>query len=221
MDPNALQPAVVFKALTLDVFQKAVGCTEDVAKAWCDVTNSAMLEFGILKPLDQAMFLAQVGHESTGFTQLVESFNYSIPGLRLTFGHRLTETEIQSWGRQANERSVPVERQKLIANKVYGGRMGNTRPNDGWDYRGRGPIQTTGTYNYKGTGDALGIDLYSNPDLLTTPAVGIRAAAYYYVKEGCLKFTDDIVRITKIINNGDNGIDDRRKRYVRAKSVIV
>lgn len=221
MDPNALQPAVVFKPLSVGTFQKAVGCSEAIAQAWCEPTNSAMLEYGILKPLDQAMFLAQVAHESTGFTQLTESFNYSAQGLKLTFGKRLTDAEIQRLGRQPGEKSVPLDRQREIANKVYGNRMGNSKPNDGWDYRGRGPIQTTGLNNYDATGTALGVDLHSSPELLATPAVGIRAAAYYYATNGCLKYTDDIERVTKIINGGQNGIDDRRKRYALAKSVLV
>lgn len=216
-----LNPAIQFKALTAETFRKAVGCTEAIAEAWFEGTNAAMIEFGITKPLDQAMFLAQVAHESTGFTAMVESFNYSKQGLKLTFGHRLTDAEIDKWGRQPGEKAVPLERQRLIANKVYGNRMGNVHPDDGWKYRGRGPIQTTGANNYAATGDVLGVDLCANPDLITNPDIGIRAAAHFYVSAGCLKHTDDIVRVTKLINGGDNGLDDRKKRYALAKSVLV
>ncbi len=85
-----------------------------------------MKEFGITSAIDQAMFIAQVGHESTGFTQLVESFNYSVAGLNsFVRAGRLTQGQANSLGRRQGEPSLPLERQRAIANLVYSKRMGN------------------------------------------------------------------------------------------------
>ncbi|MCV5753710.1 glycoside hydrolase family 19 protein, partial [Escherichia coli] len=88
-------------------------------------------EFSINNPADQAMFIAQVGHESTGFTRLVENFNYSVTGLSgFVSAGRLTQGQANALGRRQGEPSLPQERQRAIANLVYSKRMGNNGPTD-------------------------------------------------------------------------------------------
>ncbi len=208
--------------MDINNFQRAAGLSSDKAKRWFPHITAAMQEFGINDTDDQAMFIAQVGHESAGFSSLVESFNYSVAGLaNFVRAGRLSQNQANSLGRRAGEPSLPLERQRAIANLVYSKRMGNNGPTDGWFYRGRGLIQITGLSNYRDCGNGLKVDLVAQPELLAQDAYAARSAAWFYVSKGCLKFTGDIVRITQIINGGQNGIDDRRARYVTAKKGLA
>lgn len=176
-----------------------------------------MNEFGIESADDQAMFIAQVGHESGGFTRIVENLNYSADGLKATFGKYFTTETAQKYGRTADHPAY----QKGIANIVYANRMGNIEQNDGWNYRGRGLIQITGHDNYRDCGAGLGADLLLVPQLLEQDEYAARSAAWFFASKGCLKHSGDITAVTKIINGGTNGLDDRKARYEKAKSVLV
>lgn len=203
-------------------FQQAAGISAGLAARWYPHITAAMKEFGITAPVDQAMFIAQCGHESTGFTQLVESFNYSVGGLAYFVKvKRLTQDQANMLGRKSYEKSLPIERQRAIANLVYSKRFGNKTAGDGWRYRGRGIIGITFLDNYMKCGTALKLDLVSNPELLEKDINAARSAAWFYVSGGCLKYPGDLVRVTKIINGGSNGIDDRNTRFLKAKSVLV
>lgn len=199
-------------------FQKAAGISAGLAARWFQHIDAAMKEFGITTTNDQAMFIAQVGHESNGFSSLKESFNYSVDGLKKTFGARLTAYQCEMLGRIDDRQ---VAHQPQIANLVYGGRMGNNSPGDGWKYRGRGLIQITGRENYTQCGTALKLDLVSTPELLVQERYAARSAAWYYITRGCLLYSGDIIRVTKIINGGQNGLTDRKARYARAQSALV
>lgn len=203
-------------------FQKAAGISAGLAARWFPHIDAAMKEFGITAPLDQAMFIAQCGHESTSFTQLVESFNYSVAGLAgFVKAKRITQDQANSLGRKSSENALPLERQRAIANLVYSNRYGNKSAGDGWKYRGRGLKQITFLDNYLRCGTALKLDLVSNPELLEKDINAARSAAWFYTSSGCLKYPGDLIRVTQIINGGQNGIDDRRARFLKAKSVLV
>ncbi|HHT3341036.1 glycoside hydrolase family 19 protein [Klebsiella grimontii] len=203
-------------------FQRAAGISAGLAARWFPHIDAAMKEFGITAPLDQAMFIAQCGHESTSFTQLVESFNYSVAGLAgFVKAKRITQDQANSLGRKSSEKVLPLERQRAIANLVYSNRYGNKSAGDGWKYRGRGLKQITFLDNYLRCGTALRLDLVSNPELLEKDINAARSAAWFYTSSGCLKYSGDLVRVTQIINGGQNGIDDRRARFLKAKSVLV
>ncbi|HGO5395711.1 TPA: glycoside hydrolase family 19 protein [Klebsiella michiganensis] len=203
-------------------FQKAAGISAGLATRWFPHIDAAMKEFGITAPFDQAMFIAQCGHESTSFTQLVESFNYSVAGLAgFVKAKRITQDQANSLGRKSSEKVLPLERQRAIANLVYSNRYGNKSAGDGWKYRGRGLKQITFLDNYLRCGTALRLDLVSNPELLEKDINAARSAAWFYASSGCLKYPGDLVRVTQIINGGQNGIDDRRARFLKAKSVLV
>lgn len=198
-------------------FQQAAVISAGLAARWFQPITDAMKEFGITEPKDKAMFIAQVGHESAGFSALVESFNYTPAALLTTFGRRVTNYQASMLGR-ANGKPAS---QEAIANLVYSNRLGNKAAGDGWKYRGRGLIQITGLTNYRDCGNGLKLDLVTNPELLEKGINAARSAAWFYVSKGCLKYTDELVRITQIINGGQNGINDRRVRYAKAKAVIA
>jgi len=204
-------------------FQKAAGISAGIASRWFPHIDSAMSESGIIAPIDQAMFIAQMGHESGGFTRLVENLNYAAENLVPKFGrHRITVQQAAALGRTATQ---PAN-QKAIANLVYGGEwgkknLGNQVAGDGWRYRGRGLKQITGLSNYRNCGHALKLDLVTRPELLEQDEYAARSAAWFYVSHGCLLYSGDVERVTLIINGGRNGLDDRRARFSLAKSVLM
>lgn len=208
--------------MDINQFRRAAVITEQLAVRWYPHITAAMKEFGIIDPQHQAMFIAQVGHESTGFTRLVENFNYSIAGLSgFIRAGRITPDQASALGRKTYEKALPLERQRAIANLVYSKRMGNNGPGDGWNYRGRGLIQITGLNNYRDCGNGLKVDLVSQPELLAQDEYAARSAAWFFASKGCMKYTGDLVSVTQIINGGQNGIDDRRARYNTASKVLL
>ncbi len=203
-------------------FQKAAGLSAELAARWFLPISDAMKEFGITKPVDQAMFIAQAGHESTGFTRLQENFNYSVVGLaNFIRAGRITQDQANALGRRPEERALPIERQRAIANLVYSKRYGNNAPGDGWKYRGRGLIGITFLDNYRDCGNALKVDLVQQPELLAEPTYAARSAAWFFATKGSLNYSDNLLQVTKIINGGTNGLEDRRARFGQAKMVLV
>lgn len=202
-------------------FISATGITESLADKWLQHVVSAMKEFGIDTPRRQAYFLAQIGTESNGFRAAQESFNYSITGLQI-FGARLTEPQRQQLGRKPGELALSPARQEAIANIVYGGRYGNNLIGDGWKYRGRGLKQVTFKDNYAACGKALGLNLTDNPDLLLQDANAARSAGWFWKANGCNAFADagDINGLTKRINGGFNGLQDRIDRTRKAEAAL-
>lgn len=167
-----------------------------------------MAKFAIDTPLKLAHFLAQAGHESGGFKLVNENLNYGAKGLRGIFGKYFP----------TDEKALLYERKpEKIANLVYGGRMGNgaEATGDGYKFRGRGYIQLTGKDNYVAFGKAINEDLVSNPDLVATK-YPLLSAAWFFTR--CLsKCTDAsdaaITAVTKCVNGGTIGLEDRKKHF--------
>ena len=134
---------------------------------------------------------------------------------------RITQDQANELGRRPEERALPIERQRAIANLVYSKRYGNNAPGDGWKYRGRGLIGITFLDNYRDCGNALKVDLVQQPELLAEPIYAARSAAWFFATKGCLKYSGDLIQVTKIINGGTNGLEDRRARFGQAKTVLV
>lgn len=204
---------------------KAAGVSAAIAARWQQPLDNAMRGANINTPRRAAHFIAQTGHESAGFVRVVESLNYKVEALLSLFGrHRISEADALEFGRTATRAAD----QQAIANAIYGGawgakNLGNTQPGDGWRYRGRSLIQVTGRANYAECGAALGLDLLSYPELLERPESAAKAAAWYWSKNGLNQMADNdnLVGITRAINGGTNGLDDRKERYERAIEVLA
>jgi predicted chitinase len=150
----------------------------------------------------------------------------------LPFIHQaMQEFEITSYLREAaflaqlaHESGELRYMEEIASGAAYEGRanLGNTQPGDGKRYKGRGPIQLTGRANYERYGGLLGLDLINNPTIAATPEVGFRIAGQFWQLNGLNALADqqDIRQITKRINGGYNGLDDRIKYYERAKKVL-
>lgn len=203
--------------MDLEQFQKAADISAGLAARWFPHIDAAMKEFGITAATDQAMFIAQVGHESGGFRQVVESLNYTSGALVAVFGKRITQQQANALGRTTQQPA----RQDAIANLVYASRLGNKASGDGWKYRGRGLIQITGLDNYRACGAALKLDLVTKPELLELELQAARSAAWFYTSKGCMAYGADVYRVTQIINGGLNGIDDRKVRYNKARAALM
>lgn len=198
-------------------FQMAASISAGLAARWFPSIDAALREFGITAPADQAMFIAQLGHESAGFTAVVENLNYTPAALVATFGKRITKQQADALGRT----TANAARQDAIANLVYSNRLGNKASGDGWKYRGRGLIQITGLDNYRTCGAALKIDLVSEPERLEQDLHAARSAAWFYTSKGCMAYGADIQRVTLIINGGTNGMGDRKARYNKARAALL
>lgn len=167
-----------------------------------------MAKFGLDTPIKLAHFLAQAGHESGGFKLVNENLNYGAKGLRGIFGKYFP----------TDEKALLYERKpEKIANLVYGGRMGNgaEATGDGYKFRGRGYIQLTGKDNYTAFSKSIGEDCVSNPDLVATK-YPLASAAWFFTR--CLpKCTDAsdaaITAVTKCVNGGTIGLEDRKKHF--------
>ncbi|EHD21795.1 MULTISPECIES: glycoside hydrolase family 19 protein [Brenneria] len=207
--------------MTQDQFQKAANISAGLATRWFSHLIATFNEFDIDDAVARAQFIAQVGHESAGFTRVLESFNYSQPGLRATFGHRLSNEQIAMLGRQSGESTVPPNRQAAIANLVYSGRLGNKSVGDGWRYRGRGLIQITGLDNYRTCGAGLKLDLVTSPERLEEDSNAMRSAGWFWNSKRLGRYGADVERVTLVINGGRNGLADRRERFDLARRVLV
>ena len=171
-------------------------------------------------PRRVAAWLATLAHESARFARLVESLNYSAEGLAATWPARYADMTGQP---NALAQSI-ARKPATIASLTYANRMGNgpSATGDGWIYRGRGLIQITGRDNYDRSGDALGLDLILNPERLEDPYYAALSAAEWWHRHGCnaLADTGDLAAVTRKVNGGLTGLDDRLKLYAGAMTYI-
>ncbi|AEF45819.1 lytic enzyme [Serratia sp. AS12] len=203
--------------MTQDQFQRAAGISAELAARWFKPITAAMAEFGVTTPVQQAMFIAQTGHESVGFKRLAESFDYTPAALLATFGSRISRDQASMLGRTADHPA----RQEAIANLVYQGRYGNKLPGDGWKFRGHGLIQITFLDNHKACGKALGLDLVANPELLMVDVNAARSAGWYWQSRSIALVGSDVREATKRINPAMHGLDQRRERFERARAALL
>lgn len=182
-----------------------------------NIFNSLILTFdkyNINTSLRQSHFLGQILHESGKFKYKRENLNYSARGLYTVFRKYFpTIEEAKKYERKPHD----------IANIVYAGRMGNVLSNDGWLYRGGGAIQITGRYNYTLLSKELEQDFISNPDFIGEYPYYILSAGWFWNIKNLNKYADndDIVTLTKRINGGLNGLNDRIKNTETAKNILL
>lgn len=128
-------------------------------------------------------------------------------------------------GQCAHESGGFIYMEEIASGAAYEGRadLGNTQPGDGRRYKGRGPIQLTGRANYRAFGREVGIDFESHPEIVACPSIGLMAAVRYWNSRdlNALADLDNIEAITRKINGGTNGLDDRRARTAKAKALIL
>ena len=157
-------------------------------------------------------FLGQVLHESAMLTRLEEGLNYSAGRLMEVWPLRFPTAE----------KAMQCARNpRALANYVYGGRLGNTSPDDGWLYRGGGLIQVTGRANYRKLGEAMGLDLEANPDMLRNNLdIALRSAVVWWegnVPDGVM---GDMPRVRRAVNGGTVGLEDTKRLTARADAAI-
>ena len=189
-------------------------------EAWAKYLAEPAARSGIHARRRAAAFAATIAHESAGGTRLVESLNYTPAALMRTWPHRFPPGDAERMGRASDQ---PAD-QRAIAERAYGGRMGNAAEGhgDGWRFRGRGLIQITGRANYRAAGKALGLGLEDDPDLASRPEVAAQVAAWFWaVEKRCNALADagDVAAWRRAINGGDFGLDDVRRRYEAALAV--
>lgn len=196
---------------------------KDPAK-WLDAVGATCVEFQINTPERIAAFLAQTSHESGGYTMLTENLNYRALTLATLWPNRFAVLGADKKPIKENGKNVPTAvansiagKPELIANLVYSSRMGNgpAESGEGWKFRGRGLKQLTGKDNYTRCGEALGIDLVENPDLLLEPLYAARSAGWFWKTNNLSAFADvgDIKGMTKKINGGYIGLEARQALY--------
>ncbi|HCE08613.1 MAG TPA: glycoside hydrolase family 19 [Oxalobacteraceae bacterium] len=198
-------------AAQLRLIMPAAGAHADV---YAGPLSAAMAQFSINTISRASMFLAHVGHESASLICVEENLNYSAEALHSTWPSHFDLVASAAY----------AHKPALIANRAYANRDGNgdEASGDGYKFRGRGPFQITGRANYKACGDAIGHDLISNPDLLTTPEVGALSAAWFWSSHGLNKIADvgDFRCTTQRINGGMNGYSDRLAFLMRAEATL-
>jgi putative chitinase len=158
-------------------------------------------------------FLAQVGHETDGFTIKRESLTYKT-------AKRLMEVWPKRFPTEAS--AIPFLNQPVkLGDKVYGGRMGNKDPGDGFKYRGRGYLQTTGRSAYKKFGKLIGIDLEADPEQVVEPSISLKCTCAEWIdsKINAAADRDDIKQVTMLVNGGTTGLAKRKIWLNQAKQI--
>lgn len=207
------------RTVTAQLLVDAMGATPSDAVRFADAIEDAATAYQIDTAARLAAFLAQIGHESQGLRRTSENLNYSAGRLLAVWPSRFTSSQAASLEHNP----------EAIANHVYGGRLGNTQPGDGWRYRGRGLIQVTGRRNYEAITEELAEvvgsvpDFVLQPDLLENPRWAALSAAAYWGSRHLNELADagKFDAIGRAINGGNNGAEDRRARHKRALELVA
>ena len=193
----------------------SIGTPAERADKWVPWLNMTMLTYEITTPQRQAMFLAQLAHESGSFRFVEENLNYSVEALQRVFKKYFPTDELAlMYARQPEK----------IANRVYANRMGNGEESsgDGWKYRGRGLIQLTGLNNYTAFSLAADNNALINPDSVAEPELAAMSAGWFWDTNGLNKLSDtgDVRAVTRRINGGFNGLADREAKYNKLITIL-
>ena len=206
--------------ITLEQFGAMIPRNKDT-EAWFDAAVVLFEEYEINTPNRIAGFMAQCAHESADFTRLEENLNYSEKALNSVFG--------RYFGKGKRNAKDYARNPKEIANYVYQdefrskrGALGNTDAGDGWRFRGRGIKQLTGRNNYTAFGKSVGMSAEEAAEYVATPKGAIESACWFWATNKLERFADadDNLGLTKKINGGTIGLEDRNERYEAAKAIL-
>ena len=183
---------------------------------WFEALSSILPEYEINTPERVAAFLAQTAHESGGYKALKENLNYRAATLRKVFPKYFPTDELAE---------QYAGKQEMIANRVYGNRMGNgpEESGDGFRYCGRGLIQLTGKDNYTAFAESIETPVEELPEYLATFEGAVQSACWFWETNNLNQWADkgDILTLTKRINGGTIGLEDRIKHYNHALHVLA
>lgn len=185
---------------------------------WHHALEQLFPDYDINTPKRMAAFIAQCSHESGGFMILKENLNYKAATLRKIFPKYFPNDQI------AQDYASRPNKQVAIASKVYANRMGNgdEASQEGWKFCGRGLIQLTGKSNYQAFADSLEMNIDDVPEYLATFEGASQSACWYWETNKLNQWADagDILTLTKRINGGTIGLEDRKKHYDHALHVL-
>jgi len=185
---------------------------------WYNALCEILPDYEINTPQRVAAFVAQCAHESGGFKVLKENLNYRAPSLRKIFPKYFPNDDI------ANQYASLPNKQEAIANRIYANRMGNgdEHSGDGFRYCGRGLIQLTGKENYTWFAASLDIPVEEASEYLQTFEGAVQSACWFWETNNLNQWADkgDILTLTKRINGGTIGLEDRIKHYNHALHVL-
>jgi putative chitinase len=202
--------------ITTDQLKKIIGTnyTDDKITKLVDALNQTFEKYEINTQLRICHFLAQVIHESGSFKAVSENLNYSADGLMKIFPKYFTSQTVNNYARKP----------EMIANHVYCNRMGNgdEKSGEGFKFRGRGFMQITGKSNYLRLKESLQIDIINKPELLEQLPYCMLSAGWYWSSRLLNSYADkdNILAITKAINGGTIGLNDRKLWLTKCKNVI-
>jgi putative chitinase len=185
---------------------------------WCGALNQLLPDYGIDTPQRVAAFLAQCAHESGNFVFLKENLNYRAASLRKIFPKYFANDQI------AEQYASLPNKAEAIANRIYANRMGNgdEASGDGYRYCGRGLIQLTGKSNYSNFADSIETPVEQVPAYLETFEGAVQGACWFWETNNLNQYADsnDILTMTKRINGGTIGLEDRKQHYAHALHVF-
>jgi putative chitinase len=180
-----------------------------------EAAPAVFAKYGINTPLLVAHVMAQISHECGAGHDVVENLNYTAGRMMQVWPSRFPS--MASAAPYANN-------PRGLANKVYNGRMGNlSGSDDGWKFRGRGASQTTGREGYQRLAKATGLDVVNHPDLVNDPRHFMECGVADFINCGCLPYAkaDDIAGVTRRLNGGTVGLDQRRVWLAKWKAAGV
>jgi putative chitinase len=185
-----------------------------------DYFNETFDRFDISSPARQACWIGQCGHECGNFRIMEENLNYRAPTLLKLF----PRTPKRAWGFTPEEAAAYERQPQRIANRIYSNRMGNRdeASGDGFRFRGAGFLQLTGHSNFWHASQALGEDFVMQPELVRTPKYAAMTAGWFWQTHRLNQYADsgDYLTLTKRINGGTIGLEDRKKHINEALHIL-
>lgn len=188
------------------------GVKPTVAAIWSTVFYEVVTPFKFSRGNDELDdFIGQILHESLNLTRLEEDLDYSATRLMMVWPKRFPTIDVAL---------EYAHNPPKLAEKVYGGRMGNVNPGDGWTYRGRSPIMITGADGYRFVGDLMQQDLLGVPDLLAQPRYSLEACLLWWEAKIPDEFINDVRRVSMRVNGGIIGLSEREHLTAKAGQAL-